>query len=181
MSHIHTAPGQHDFTASAFIVRLDQGRPKIMLHRHRLLKQLLQFGGHVELDENIWQALSREVLEESGYQLSQLKLLQPPIRLAKVTDAVAHPLPLSINTHKFPGQDHYHGDIAYAFVTREAPQHKVGVGESSEIRLLSAEDIVKLTSQQIPLNVKEICLFLLSQVLGAWEEVDPSQFKEALI
>jgi hypothetical protein len=49
MAHIHTEPGQHDFTASAFIIRLDRlderGQPKLLLHKHKKLHKLLQFGG----------------------------------------------------------------------------------------------------------------------------------------
>lgn len=52
MPHIHTEPGQHDHTASAYIVRLDEAEPALILHRHKILGQYLQFGGHVELDEN---------------------------------------------------------------------------------------------------------------------------------
>lgn len=51
--------------------------PRIILHKHRKLKMLLQFGGHVELDETPWQAVLREIAEESGYDKNQLKLLQP--------------------------------------------------------------------------------------------------------
>ena len=35
MPHINTKPGQHDFTASAFIVRLDRSEPQVLLHLHK--------------------------------------------------------------------------------------------------------------------------------------------------
>ena len=52
MGHIHTDPGQHDLTVSAFIVRESDGRPLLLVHRHKSLALLLQPGGHVELDEH---------------------------------------------------------------------------------------------------------------------------------
>ena len=60
MAHIHNEPGQHDLTVSAFIINVsDKENPKILLCRHKKLGKLLQPGGHVELDENPWQAVLR--------------------------------------------------------------------------------------------------------------------------
>ena len=71
MPHIHTLPGEHDATASAYIVRTDLGEPAIMLHRHKKLDTMLQFGGHVELHENPLEAIAHELREESGYDFRQ--------------------------------------------------------------------------------------------------------------
>ena len=73
MSHIHNDPGHHDLTVSAFIILLDKTTPKLLLHRHRILKKWLQFGGHVELNENPWTAIIRKMSEESGYGIEQLQ------------------------------------------------------------------------------------------------------------
>ena len=52
MPHIHNQPGQHDICVSGYIVKITEGaEPRIILHKHRKLNKLLQFGGHVELDE----------------------------------------------------------------------------------------------------------------------------------
>ncbi len=51
MAHIHTQPGQHDHTASAYIFRVDFDEPKLVLHLHRKINKYLQFGGHIELHE----------------------------------------------------------------------------------------------------------------------------------
>ncbi|MDQ5885925.1 MAG: hypothetical protein QG628_322, partial [Patescibacteria group bacterium] len=115
MSHLHTQPGQHDVTVSAYIIRTDRPEPVLLLHMHKKLKKYLQFGGHVEHHEDPWKAITHEVLEESGYDMSQLVLLQPQIRLKKVTDTKLHPIPVTLLTHDFPGLDHYHSDIAFAF------------------------------------------------------------------
>lgn len=81
MAHIHTEPGQHDHTASGFIVRTDTPEPTLILHRHKKTGKYMQFGGHIELDETPWQAVRHELMEESGYDLSDLQILQPMQRL----------------------------------------------------------------------------------------------------
>src|ERR1043166_6552950 len=107
MSHIHTKPGQHDQSISMFIVRIDQKEPKIMFHFHKKYKVYMQFGGHVELNENPWQAVLRELKEETGYQISQLKILQPRDRIKKLTGVELHPVPLTFTTH-IAGPAHRH-------------------------------------------------------------------------
>ncbi len=97
---------------SALIARTGGVEPELILHKHKLLNKYLQFGGHVELDENPWQAIIHEVAEESGYSMDQLRVLQPVSRLRKVNGVAAHPYPVSLLTHKFGELDHYHTDIA---------------------------------------------------------------------
>jgi len=53
MSHIHTQPGQHDMTVSAFIVRQVDGEWKCLVHLHKKAGKLMQVGGHVELGVNL--------------------------------------------------------------------------------------------------------------------------------
>ena len=84
MPHIHTAPVEHVFTASAYIIRLDQKEPMLLLHKHKKLHVFLQFGGHIEPHETPWEAITHELLEESGYELGQLELLQPTSRIKQV-------------------------------------------------------------------------------------------------
>lgn len=76
MAHIHTGLGQHDLTVSAFIVRGAPDGPRLLLHRHKKLALVLQPGGHVELAENPWAAIIREIAEETGYSATQLVVLQ---------------------------------------------------------------------------------------------------------
>jgi 8-oxo-dGTP pyrophosphatase MutT (NUDIX family) len=103
MSHIHTKLGEHDVTSSAFIVRFDTPKPQLLLHQHKSLGKLLQPGGHVELTENPWQSVLREITEETGYELSQLQVLQPKDRLASLANAILHPVAVCVNTHDFGG------------------------------------------------------------------------------
>lgn len=172
MPHIHTDPGQHDLTACAYIVRMDLPEPALLLHRHRKLNKWLQFGGHVELDENLWQAVRREIREESGYEPAQLKLLQPDIPLIPLSRAVSHPWPVNINTHRFGALDHYHNDIAYAFTASQDPRHKEGDGESAMFRSFERDALAALTDGEIPANVRETGLMILDYYLKSWRQVD---------
>ena len=76
MAHIHTEPGQHDHTVSVYLVLLDGKTPEILLHLHKKYRRLMQFGGHVELNEDPWQAIIHELEEETRYVISELKILQ---------------------------------------------------------------------------------------------------------
>lgn len=138
--HIHTSPGQHDLTCSAYIVRTDLGAPRVLVHRHRKLGRLMQIGGHVELAETPWSALAHEVVEESGYDLDQLAVLQVVPLDIEAHGAVRHPTPFQVNTHRLPG-DHLHTDLGYAFVTDQAPRHATGEGESRELSWPTPEEL----------------------------------------
>ncbi len=148
MAHIHTKPGQHDHTSSAFIVRLDMDEPRLMLHLHKKLGKYLQFGGHIELDENPWQAITHELLEESGYTLDQLKLMQPLDRIDFLSESTLHPVAICHNTHKFD-DNHKHSDIEYLFVADSPPKHQVGEGESDNFIYLSRHELSNWSDHKI--------------------------------
>lgn len=171
MPHIHTGPGQHDFTVSAYIVRVDGDEPKMLLNMHRKLHQWLHFGGHVELHENLWQALIHEVREESGYELSQLRLLQPDIRATKTDDGIIHPWPVSISTHQFTDMEHFHTDIGYAFTARQDPKHTVTDGESRQFRTFTASELRALRDAEIPANVRDRALIILEDYIKNWQQI----------
>jgi hypothetical protein len=176
MPHIHTEPGQHDHTASAFIIKMSGTEPAILLHVHKLLNKYLQFGGHIELDEDPWQAVKHEIREESGYSMSQLKILQPkfyPKRRSK--DVKYHPFPVSHNTHAFDDK-HWHTDVAYAFVAKQEPKHTVSDGESGIIKSFTKTDILAMDTDKIYDNLRETCLFIFEECLPSWNEVDPAIF-----
>lgn len=177
MAHIHTHPGQHDHTASAYIIRTDFDEPKIMLHLHRKIGKYLQFGGHVELHETPWQAVSHELREESGYDIDQLQILQPEARVKSLSDAVIHPQPASHSTHPFGnGIDHFHTDIAYALIANEPPRHAPEDGESTNIKLLTRSELATLGEDDTPDNVKQIGLFIFDHCLSNWEAVPATEF-----
>jgi len=162
--HIHTGPGEHDLTVSAFIVhRSQEGVWRLLLHRHRLLDTWLQIGGHVEIKENPWDALRHEVKEETGKDLDKdLDLtLSPP--LVGLQDCVEHPSPLSVITHDFSDMDHRHIDLAWAFIAHDDSVNPAE-GESQDLRWFDRDELVAFGEDQIVSNVRQIGLFVLDQV-----------------
>lgn len=176
MPHIHTEPGQYDHTASAFIVRLGK-EPRLILHIHKYVGTFIHFGGHIEHDESPWQSLVREIKEESGYDITQLKILQPKDSLRKIGDLVIHPLPFMHVSYHYQELDHHHSDLKYVFVTEQEPEHKPGTGESEIIRSFTRDEILELSKDQIKDYDREICLYVLDTVLKDWEPVDPFTYQ----
>ncbi|PID98794.1 hypothetical protein CSA80_05035 [Candidatus Saccharibacteria bacterium] len=140
MPHIHTKPGQHDLTVSAYIVRQVDGEWQCLVHMHKTLGKLLQAGGHVELDETPWQALVRELREETGYDISSVHIFQPNDISFASSECVSHPVPLTVNTHMV-GENHFHTDLAYAFEVSNKAAVRPGAGESEDIRWLSLAEL----------------------------------------
>ncbi len=176
MAHIHTNPGEHDLTASAFVVRDDFPEPRLLLHMHKKLGVLLQPGGHVELNENPWQAIEHELREETGFTFEELELLQPKGRLESISNAHLHPTPLLMNTHDFdPEGTHKHTDISFAFIAHGEPTLAPEEGESNDIRWLSSEQLMKLDETEVFENVREIGQYVLSRVYSEWERVDTTR------
>lgn len=172
MPHIHTEPGQHDLTVSAYIIRTDGPEPVVLLHRHRKLGKLFQFGGHVELDETPWQTIIREVAEEAGYGVDQLQVLQPFDRVLSDSNIVTqHPYPLVLLTVPYGGTSdtHFHTDIAFGFVVTEPPQLKLGEGESIDIQMFNRYQLRCLTEEHAIENVRKISLFALDVYNGSWQ------------
>ncbi len=176
MGHIHTEPNQHDFTTSAYIIRKVDDEWKCLVHHHKKLGKLLQIGGHIELTETPWQALAHEIREESGYDLSELRLLQPKsISTSIISDAIVHPLPLLLNTHTF-SSDHFHTDLGYGFIAKHTPSRPPHMDESQDIRWYSLSEIeVALAADKI---IPDIAI-TYRQLLGSLESyktVDPASF-----
>lgn len=177
MPHIHTEPGQHDLTASGFIILLGDGEPKLLVHEHLKLHKLMQYGGHVELDETPWDALLREIREESGYEPDQLQVLQPVPHIKAVGSNTIDPVPVSINTHPFGGDtSHFHTDLAYAFITRESPRNKEDERESAEHLRLTKAELSALGPDRMFENVKQIGLFIFS-IVDSWQAVNISEYR----
>lgn len=176
MAHIHTQSGQHDHTASAVIIREDGPVPRVMLHRHKKAGVYMQFGGHIELDETPWHAITHEIAEESGYDMEQLTLLQPNDRIRSLNHSTVHPQPVVVNTHQI-SDEHSHIDSIYAFVTSQEPAHDVGAEESSDFCLLSRQELVDLPEKDMFPNVREICLHIFDVCLPQWERVNTKEYK----
>lgn len=140
MAHIHTEPNQHDMTVSAYIVLRGQGEDKLLVHMHRKFGKLLQIGGHIELNETPWQTVAHELIEECGYNVSELKVLQPAPNIPAIDGAVVHPVPFLMNTHMI-GADHYHSDLCFAFVANDLPKAKPADGESDDLRWVTIDEL----------------------------------------
>lgn len=168
MPHIHTAPGQHDFTASAYIVRELDGGWKCLVHYHKKLHKLMQVGGHIELDETPWQSLRHELLEEAGYKIETLSVLQPNNDSFGSKASIAHPVPVGLNTHCF-SQDHYHTDLAYAFVAEAGPSEKLADGESDDLRWVGIGELQQFAESGEALSdIAEIYTKIVSEYLPTY-------------
>lgn len=164
-------------TVSAFIVRESAEGPRLLLHRHKRLDLFLQPGGHVELDEHPWAALAREVREETGYDLAQLDVLQPPSRMTvpSLDSTVLHPMPVSVRTHDFDSDGrHRHIDLGFAFVTSSEPNGRPAEGESEVLVWTSREELSALDA--IPANVRQVADFVLGQARVMWDRVATTSF-----
>ncbi|HJP81677.1 MAG TPA: NUDIX domain-containing protein [Candidatus Saccharimonadales bacterium] len=181
MPHIHTEPGQHDHTASVYLFRTDFDEPKVVLHRHKKFNKYLQFGGHVELHETPWQAIIHELREESGYDINQIRILQPETRMTKISNSILHPQPVVHSTHPIgpPVADfeHFHTDIAYAATTDRDPIHQPEEGESTSIQLFTRDELIALPDEQIIKNAREIMLHIFDHILPTWQPVEADTFE----
>lgn len=159
MPHTHTEPGQYDPTVTAMVVRYD-GVPRVLLPLHRKYGVRLPPGGHIELDENPWQAVSRELLEETGYHLDQLEVIQfaAAPRLAFNT---LHPMPLLYQSHAVPGPvKHFHMDACFGFVAHGDPRDAIASDESP-LEWFTEGEVSAFEEQQIPGDMRAMALYLL--------------------
>lgn len=172
MAHIHTMPGGHDLTVSAFIIRRDP-TPLFLVHRHKKLSLLMQPGGHVETCEDPWSGLVHEIREETGYSPDQLSVLQPMSRLADTAHNTMHPVPVSWGTHQM-GEDHFHSDAAYALATDQLPRHQVAEGESEELWWLPVEELERRTD--VLRDSARLARVIHDHVLDAWQPVPAVEY-----
>lgn len=178
MPHIHTDPGQHDHTVAAYIFRIDGDEPHALMHIHKKMNVLMCAGGHIELDESPWGAVLHEVLEETGYGVEQLTLLQPQLRITQdgIDDVVIHPQTLFSDTHmSLPG--HWHTDQVYLFTVVDDPAHELGEGESNDTRWLTRAEVAALTDEEIFPNVRTTHLAVFDQFLNVWEPVPAVSYR----
>ena len=152
-------------TISAWIMRRQDGEVKALVHRHRKLHIWLQPGGHIEHTENPWQALAHELREETGYELSQLRVLQAlPVVEGCIHD-VMHPAPVAVNTHSpYPG--HFHSDIAMAMVADGDPAEKPRPGESLELQWVSPDEFAALPGAEP--DAVMIMTMIVERVADSW-------------
>jgi 8-oxo-dGTP diphosphatase len=145
---------------------------------HKKLGVLMQPGGHIELHENPWQAVQHEILEESGYEISQLKILQPKNRIKTLPSSVIHPQPAALYTVNYnQSPDHKHTDIIFALTTTEEPNKQPSEGESQELIWCSLGELDRLDNTQILDNIRVIARHVLTNLLNDWEQVNPNEYE----
>jgi 8-oxo-dGTP pyrophosphatase MutT (NUDIX family) len=177
MPHIHTAEGEHDHSVSFFIFRTDLGEPRVMLHMHRKVGKLMMFGGHVELTEHPWAAALHEITEETGFDHEQLRILQPERAPLHLTNAVVHPAPISHATQPYPGEvPHLHTNISYAMTAAGPPAGAPDVGESTDIRLLTRDELIALPDELVEESFRELAIEIFDYYLHAWAPKSLSTF-----
>lgn len=177
MPHIHTAPNQHDMTVSAYIILRDGSELKCLVHLHKKIGKLMQIGGHIELDETPWQSVVHELFEESGYETSNVRVLQFRREVAKSNVNIVHPVPFTMNTHNV-GDDHYHSDLCYGFITSSLPHTSVGEGESSDLQWLTLNELKQGALRgEVLSDVADIYEYLLSG-LDNMADVPASDFSQ---
>lgn len=175
MPHIHTEPNQHDITVSAYIVRHEHGEWKCLVHFHQKFQSLMQIGGHLELNETPWQAMVHELIEESGYQVGDVQVVQPRDDRMAETAAVIHPVPFAMNTHNV-GNMHFHSDLCYGFVAKNLPSVSPSEGESDDLRWLTLSELEGCASRgEAPSDAVSIYHYLVDG-LDSYHFVDADTF-----
>lgn len=145
-------------TVSGFI--LSSGDPKkILLVHHRKFNTWLQPGGHVERDEAPYQAVIREVREETGLDVAD------QLKPGKQLDTHAHlqPVPRWVMEQEIAphgGQPrHYHVDNQFVFTVLEQSVQRAHA-ESFGIGWFTLEEVQKL--EMFP-NTRFIVELLLAE------------------
>lgn len=114
MPHIHTEPGQIDFTADVFVVY----KNKVLFRFHDKHKIWLVPGGHIELDETPQVAAVREVKEEVGLDVEIYLPYILPVFPENESSHLASPEyqelipPQAMNIHRI-SEDHKHISLVY--------------------------------------------------------------------
>ena len=116
MPHIHKF---YDFVVSVFVVH----RRRVLLVYHKKYKEWLPLGGHIEPDEDVEQAVYREIQEESGLRV---KILAPKPNIAHRGVKIM-PTPSYVDAHKI-SKTHKH--IAFVYF---------GISKSDRVRLHQRE------------------------------------------
>lgn len=131
MPHIHE---KIDFTVDVFIVYDN----KVLLIFHKKHNMWLQIGGHIELNEDPNEALSREVREECGLDIEIIGKRQPEFELTGTKFLYA---PAFMNIHDI-NKTHKHIGLIY-FAKAKTDKFVLSKREHSDIRWFGREDLDK--------------------------------------
>ena len=109
--------------------------------------------------------------------LAELKVLQPKNRLKIVTGAYVQPQPFLVNVHRI-GENHFHDDLDYVFITEQEAALPPAAGESDEIRWMNLAEIRSLPDDMMLANVRDIFEYLMTNLLSnlEWEAIPADAF-----
>ena len=108
MPHIHTTPGQIDFTVDVFVVHPPTKRALLRLHDK--LHRWLVPGGHIELNETPVEAALREVKEEVGLDITLFGARRPFDHLTERYEELIPPEYMNVH---FITPEHRHMSLVY--------------------------------------------------------------------
>ncbi|MCB9979842.1 MAG: NUDIX hydrolase [Rhodospirillales bacterium] len=112
---------------------------ELLLNYHKFLDKWLNFGGHADGEEDVFQVAARELEEESGIRGAH------PLRNNGIFDLGVHPIP--DNPHKGePAHTHY--DIAYLFQAPEAVTFVIS-NESLDMKWVTFDE-----ARQMPIDAR---------------------------
>jgi ADP-ribose pyrophosphatase YjhB (NUDIX family) len=145
MPHLHTEPGQYDYTVCGYLVHDN----KTLLIKHKYLPIWTAPAGHVELNETPIEALFKEISEEAGIQRTDLELIETT-HLTNTMERGSgnhyHPLPFDMEYHNIDA-DHRHINMAY--ILKSATNHvEPKVGESNTFKWFTIEELEKFGETQ---------------------------------
>lgn len=147
MPHIHTEPGQIDYTADVFVVHEN----KVLYRLHDKNKLWLMPGGHIELNEVPEQSAVREVFEEVGLEVE----LYNPLKLTLVSkdedaNLVASKVgeyrnllpPSEMNIHYISDTHRHIGLVYFAKATTDEIKEPEGEERSGGTMWLTKEEVL---------------------------------------
>jgi len=132
MPHLHIKPGQADFTTSAYIVCGD----RVLLRKHDKYGIWISVGGHIEHHEDPNQAVTREVKEEVGLDIT---LHHPHPYVAADTEQSWELIPPQFMNRHHINADHDHIDLVY--LATASTQEVIPEGPEDEWRWLTRVEI----------------------------------------
>jgi 8-oxo-dGTP pyrophosphatase MutT (NUDIX family) len=152
-----TLPGQKQPTVSVWLIS-EEPTKRVLLVLHRKFNVWLQPGGHMEENEDPWEAAIRETREETGLDITKL-------RSSTMPDDKTWDLPspdfLQLQTIPPHKDDPEHFHLDHQYVVRLPHQAiRVQEEESAGIGWYSLEELVDLPLFQ---NTKVRLMQLLSQ------------------
>jgi len=135
-------------TATCFII--DSG--KILFLMHKKLGKWMPPGGHVETDETPIEAICREVLEETGFNIEIIDTYRDDRIKDEVAEEAIRPMAIMVENVKYETGMHIHFDLDYMAMLGKkadgiaAEQHEIRwIGENEIDSLDTFENVRRVT------------------------------------